>query len=145
MKFTIQSVGFVRKLEEGKILLDIESEFWDGTLHINTFSHIHVIWWATGLDTPEDRRHLQGCPPYEGAPLSGVFASRSPMRPNLLCLSIVRIIQVDEGGKTIEIDQIDAMDGTPIVDIKPYLPSSDRVDDAIVPEWTKNLENRYTK
>jgi tRNA-Thr(GGU) m(6)t(6)A37 methyltransferase TsaA len=145
MEFKMQPIGFVRKGENGRILLDIGSDFWDASLEVDKFSHIHVIWWATGFDLPEHRKHLQGFPPHEGAPLSGVFASRSPARPNLLCMSIVRILNVNEEDNTIEVDQIDAKDETPIVDIKPYLPSSDRIDDAVVPEWFKDLKKRYTK
>ena len=145
MEFKIEPIGFVKKPKDGRILLSIDSRFWDATLEMDEFSHIHVIWWALGLDLPENRTHLQDYPPHEGAPLSGVFASRSPARPNLVCLSIVKILNVNTEQRTIEIDQIDAMDETPIVDIKPYLPSSDRVDDAVVPEWFKDLKKRYTK
>jgi tRNA-Thr(GGU) m(6)t(6)A37 methyltransferase TsaA len=145
MEFKIEPIGFVKKPKDGRILLGIDSKFWDATLEMDKYSHLHVIWWAVGLDTPENRHHLQGYPPHEGAPLSGVFATRSPARPNLVCLSIVKILNINHKQRTIEVDQIDALDETPIVDIKPYLPSSDRVDDAVVPEWFKDLEKRYTK
>ncbi|MFX0053466.1 MAG: TrmO family methyltransferase [Promethearchaeota archaeon] len=145
MEFKIEPIGFVKKHDDGRIFLQIGSKFWDGTLNVDKFSHIHVIWWAAGFDMPEYRTHLQDVPPAEGAELSGVFASRSPARPNLLCLSIVKLLGLHEEQKAIEIDQIDAKDETPIVDIKPYLPSSDRVDDALVPEWFKDLKKRYTK
>ncbi|MGD9382020.1 MAG: TrmO family methyltransferase [Candidatus Thorarchaeota archaeon] len=145
MEFRIEPIGFVKKPEDGRIFLNIDSRFWDATLNIDKFSHIHVIWWATGFDMPEYRTHLQDVPPTEGAENSGVFASRSPARPNVLCLSIVKIVALNEENRVIEIDQIDAKDETPIVDIKPYLPSSDRVDDAVVPEWFKDLKKRYTK
>jgi len=135
----------VKKPEDGRIFLQIDSRFWDATLNVDKFSHIHVIWWATGLDMPDYRMHLQDVPPAEGAELSGVFASRSPARPNLLCLSIVKLLGVNDEQRILEIDQIDAKDETPILDIKPYLPSSDRVDDAKVPEWFKDLKKRYTK
>lgn len=145
MEFKIEPIGFVKKPDDGKILLHIDSRFWDGTLEIDKLSHIHVIWWATGFDMPEYRKHLQDYPPHEGAPLTGVFASRAPARPNLVCLSIVKILGVNDEQRTIEIDQIDAKDETPIVDIKPYLPSSDRVDDVELPKWARNLKKRYTK
>jgi tRNA-Thr(GGU) m(6)t(6)A37 methyltransferase TsaA len=145
LEFKIEPIGFVKKLEDERIFLHIGARFWDATLNMDKFSHIHVIWWATGLDMPEYRTHLQDVPPSEGAELSGVFASRSPARPNLLCLSIVKLLSLNEDKRVIEIDQIDAKDETPILDIKPYLPSSDRVDDAVVPEWFKDLKKRYTK
>jgi tRNA (Thr-GGU) A37 N-methylase len=59
-------------------------------------------------------------------------------------LSIVAIIEVDEKNHRIKIDQIDANDETPIVDIKPYMPFSDRVDEAQVPKWFEDNTPRYT-
>ena len=144
MTFTISPVGIVDKKEGQPIRLRINPEHWPGTLHVDKFSHLHIIWWATGLDTPENRKNLQGVPPCEEAPLSGVFASRSPTRPNLLCLTISELIAIDEDEMALVIDHMDAHDETPIIDIKPYLPSSDRVDDAKVPPWFQNLKKRYT-
>jgi tRNA-Thr(GGU) m(6)t(6)A37 methyltransferase TsaA len=145
MQFELSPVGFVEKKEGNPVHLVIRPEFWDATIRIEEFSHLHVIWWADGIDTPENRRHLKDVPPVDGAEMSGVFASRSPMRPNLLCLSIVKLMVVDSDTKSLVVDQISANDGTPILDIKPYMPSSDKVDDAQVPEWFGNLEKRYTK
>jgi tRNA-Thr(GGU) m(6)t(6)A37 methyltransferase TsaA len=68
-----------------------------------------------------------------GIPLHGVFATRSPLRPNLLGMSVCRIIALRED--IIEVDQTDALDGTPIIDIKPYIPQSDALPDAVVPAW----------
>ncbi|MHA1864363.1 MAG: TrmO family methyltransferase domain-containing protein, partial [Candidatus Thorarchaeota archaeon] len=59
--------------------------------------------------------------------------------------TIVQIIDLDEQSKRIIIDYIDADDGTPLIDIKPYLPSSDRVDNAKVAPWFENLEKRYSE
>ncbi len=64
-------------------------------------------------------------------PLSGVFATRAPVRPNLIGLTLCRIISVKDG--IVEIDSIDAYDGTPILDLKPYIPP-ESVPDAVVPE-----------
>ena len=145
MQFELSPIGFVEKKEGEPVQLIIRPEYWDATIRIAEFSHLHVIWWADELDTPENRKHVKGVPPAEGAKMSGVFASRSPIRPNLLCLSIVKLERVDNETKTLVVDQITANDGTPILDIKPYMPSSDKVDDARVPKWFRNLEKRYTK
>ena len=145
MQFELFPIGFVEKKEGEAVKLLISPDYWDATIMIEEFSHLHVIWWADGLDTPENREHVKGVPPVDGGKESGVFASRSPIRPNLLCLSIVKLERVDNEAKTLVIDQITANDGTPILDIKPYMPSSDRVDDAQVPVWFRNLEKRYTK
>ena len=145
MHFEMSPIGFVEKKEGEPVFLLIRPEYWDATIRIEEFSHLHVIWWADGLDTPENRRHVKDVPPVEGAEMSGVFASRSPLRPNLLCLSIVKLERVDNDSRTLVIDQISANDETPILDIKPYMPSSDRVDGARVPKWFEGLDKRYTK
>lgn len=145
MKFELIPIGRIEKKEGEPVSLIIEPKYWDATLRIEEFSHLHVIWWADGLDNPERRSHLKDTPPVEGAEMSGVFASRSPARPNLLCLSIVKLERVDPDSKKLVVDQISANDETPILDIKPYMPSSDRVDNAKVPEWFRNLAKRYSK
>lgn len=145
MSFKLSPIGLVQKKEGEPVRLVISPKYWDATLRIEEFSHLHVIWWADGFDNSENRSHLKDVPPVEGAEMSGVFASRSPARPNVLCLSIVKLEKVDAQSNTLVVDQISANDETPILDIKPYMPSSDRVDKAQVPEWFRNLENRYTK
>ncbi|MFW9975002.1 MAG: TrmO family methyltransferase [Candidatus Thorarchaeota archaeon] len=144
MKYEVRPIGYVQKKDGKPVHLLIDSKYWDAALRIEEFSHLHVIWWADRLDDDQNRSHLKDVPPIDGAEMSGVFASRSPARPNLLCLSIVKLIEVDNASKKLIVDQISANDGTPILDIKPYMPSSDRVDDARVPKWFRNLEKRYT-
>ncbi|MFX1476209.1 MAG: tRNA (N6-threonylcarbamoyladenosine(37)-N6)-methyltransferase TrmO, partial [Promethearchaeota archaeon] len=119
--------------------------YWEATKQLGHFSHIIVLWWITGRDNPKDRSNLSNHPPQSGAELSGVFASRSPARPTPIGLSIVAITRIDKVRHQIYIDQIDAFDGTPIVDIKPYMPSSDKVDDARVAPWFLKNIRRYTK
>jgi tRNA-Thr(GGU) m(6)t(6)A37 methyltransferase TsaA len=70
-------------------------------------------------------------------PLTGVFATRSPRRPNPLALYTSRIHAVR--GNRIEIDSVDALDGTPVIDIKPYIPESDSVSGARVPAWVRRI------
>ncbi|MEN8149314.1 MAG: TrmO family methyltransferase, partial [Planctomycetota bacterium] len=60
----------------------------------------------------------------------GLFATRSPKRPNPIGLSVVRVTDVDVENGVITLDGADAFDGTPVLDVKPYLPSVDRVDSA---------------
>jgi len=145
LKYELNPIGRVDKKEGAPVFLVIEPQHWDAALRIELFSHLHVIWWADGFDNPEGRSHLKDIPPVEGAEISGVFASRSPARPNLLCLSIVKLEGVDSESNRLIVDQISANDETPILDIKPYLPSSDRVDNAKVPEWFRKLVKRYTE
>ena len=144
MKFCASTVGYIRKPDDGFIFIEIESQYWDATLQLDRFSHIIVLWWITGHDTPTSRTHLQDIPPQANAELSGVFASRSPARPTPIGLSIVAIERFDQAKRRIYIDQIDAHDDTPVVDIKPYMPFSDKVDKAKVPQWFHENKPRYT-
>ena len=137
-------VGYVRKPDSGDVYIEIENQFWEAAINIDKFSHIIVLWWITGRDNPQDRANLSGYPPKEGAELSGVFATRSPARPTPIGHSIVAITKVDNDRRRIYLDQIDALGNTPVVDIKPYMPTSDRVEDAKVPVWFKNNTPRYT-
>jgi tRNA-Thr(GGU) m(6)t(6)A37 methyltransferase TsaA len=144
LEFTATTIGYVKKPKDDIIYIEILPEYWAATLQLDRFSHIIVLWWITGRDNPQDRSNLQDYPPKDNRELSGVFASRSPARPTPIGLSIVAIIDMDENQHRIQIDQIDANDGTPIVDIKPYMPFSDRVDNVRVPRWFEDNEPRYT-
>ncbi len=143
--FTLVPIGRIHKTDGGEIYIGLEDAYWPGTLNLDTFSHIIVLWWITGRDNRSDRDTLVVTPPSQnGAPRSGVFACRSPSRPNPIGHTIVAILEIDHAEHRIRVDHMDAFDGTPVVDIKPYLPSSDRVDNAVVPAWLQHLEPRYT-
>jgi tRNA-Thr(GGU) m(6)t(6)A37 methyltransferase TsaA len=141
----LKQIGIVRKTEKAAAL-QIEPEYWDATLNVDKFSHLIVLWWIDGRDNEEGRSTLVVTPRPAGGDLSarsGVFACRSPSRPNPIGHSVVAVIEVNDDENRIAIDRIDARDGTPILDIKPYMPSSDRVGNAAVPTWFEDLEFRY--
>ncbi len=141
----LDEIGLVKKHNEETFIL-LEDEYWDATLNLDKFSHLIVIWWIDGHDNPESRGTLVVTPkPARGnsSARSGVFACRSPVRPNPIGHSVVALIGIQDEGRRIVIDRIDARDGTPVVDIKPYMPTSDRVDGARVPSWFEDLEPRY--
>jgi tRNA-Thr(GGU) m(6)t(6)A37 methyltransferase TsaA len=133
--YSIQPVGKVVK-RSGKTMLEIFPAFQDALLGLDGFSHVQVYYWFDRNDSPDKRATLRVHPRRDKAnPLTGVFATRSPRRPNLIGYSVCKIRSV-EGNKII-IDNIDAFDGSPIIDLKPYIPGSDCVPDASVPEWVK--------
>jgi tRNA (adenine37-N6)-methyltransferase len=135
--YSIQPVGQVTKSSE-KTALKIFPQFRDGLLGLNGFSHVLVFYWFDKNDTPEKRATLRVHPRGDKAnPLTGVFATRSPFRPNLIGLSVCRIRSVDDAGITV--DDIDAFDASPIIDLKPYIPTVDSVPGASVPEWMKKI------
>ncbi|RIY03798.1 S-adenosylmethionine-dependent methyltransferase [Aureimonas flava] len=81
----------------------------------------HLLSWLQG-----SRRDLALQMPRHADRPTGTFALRSPVRPNPIGLHLVRILAIDTASGVLRIDAIDALDGTPLLDIKPYLPSVDR-------------------
>ena len=124
-EYSIQPIGKVVK-NSGKATIAIFPQFRDGLLGLKGFSNVLVFYWFDRNDTPEKRAALRVHPLGNKAnPLKGVFATRSPFRPNLIALSVCKIKSVDDAGITV--DDIDAFDGSPIIDLKPYIPSIDSV------------------
>ena len=132
-RYTIYPVGMVRKTEE-VAWIEIFADYRDALLGLEGFSHVHVLFWFHENDTPELRRTLQVHPRKNTAhPLTGVFATHSPMRPNLIGLSRCRITGIE--GSRIAIDAIDARDGSPVIDIKCFIPDAQPLTDVRLPEW----------
>ncbi len=101
------------------------------------FSHLWVLYWFDKNDTPAQRQTLQVHPRRDPAnPLTGVFACRSPERPNLIGFTACHIISVK--GNVVEVEKLDARDGSPIVDLKPYIPDGDAISEARTPDWLKH-------
>jgi tRNA-Thr(GGU) m(6)t(6)A37 methyltransferase TsaA len=143
VSYTVNPIGFVRK-DESSNYLEILPKYWEATTHLDLFSHAIVLWWIDGMDTPETRSTVLANPPRNKGPIpSGIFSCRSPARPNPIGHTILKILGLEPADNRIRIDHMDANDGSPILDIKPYLPSSDRVENAKVASWFENLEVRY--
>jgi tRNA-Thr(GGU) m(6)t(6)A37 methyltransferase TsaA len=116
-------------------MVKIFPEFCVGLQGLNNFSHITILYWFHLRDNEEERRTLQVVPRrHLGAPQVGVFASRSPSRPNPLGLCVVELVKIQDC--TLVVRGLDALEGSPIIDIKPYIPRADSISDARVPEWT---------
>jgi len=101
---------------------------------LEDFSHLIVLFWmhqSTG-DFPI-KVHPQG---REDLPLIGVFATRAPHRPNSIGLTVVKLLE--RKGNALKVIGLDAIDGTPVLDIKPYLPG-DSIPEAKYPEWVAKL------
>ena len=132
-RFTIVPIGFIRKKED-ITCIEIDDQYSDALLGLDGFSHIYVFYWFHKNDSPEKRRVLQVHPRKNRQnPLTGVFATHSPMRPNLIALTLCKILSID--GATIHIDEIDAMDESPVIDIKCYIPTDRSLKDLRLPKW----------
>ncbi len=134
-KIDIKPIGYVR-VNEGNFYLEIEKKYIPALKGIEDFSNIHVIWWGNLYDDAEQRNILTAEKPYKKSPnVLGVFSTRSPVRPNPILITVVYVFNIDFENGMIEIPYIDAEDGTPILDLKPYHPSADRIKDVAVPDW----------
>ena len=128
---TLRPIGFVRSphtetshipkgcgaQHDAEGVLELLPEYADGLRDIDGFSHLYVIWAFDRL--AESDVELFSAPPTDTKP-HGVFASRSPKRPNHLGLTVVRLLG-RAGESSLAVAGIDMLDGTPILDIKPYL------------------------
>ena len=131
--FKLYPVGVVRK-EGENVFIEIGDEYADGLLGLEGFSHIVVFFWFHQNDTPDKRSVLRVHPRKDpDNPLTGVFATHSPQRPNLIGMTICKILSIR--GNRIEIEDIDAFDGSPVIDIKCYIPSSVKEEDVSLPDW----------
>ncbi len=112
-----------------------------GLAGLEQFSHAIVVFYMHQSSfQPEDDlirrpRGRQDMPPV------GIFAQRAKHRPNPIGLTAVEIVEVSAG--TLTVKGLDAIDGTPVLDIKPYVPAFDRVSDAHTPEWIDRLMQGY--
>ena len=116
LEYKVYPIGWVRK-SEGRTYLVIEEAYQDALMGVEQLDAIWVLWWFDRNDTPEKRSILQVHPFGDPVnPLRGVFATRAPVRPNLIALTRCNIISVK--GNVIEIEEIDAFADTPILDLK---------------------------
>ena len=103
--------------------IELFGPFRAGLKDLDGFSHVILLWQ---LDRSVDF-HLLAVPPRQTEP-KGVFATRSPHRPNPIGLSVVELHGVEDG--VLHVERVDMLDGTPLLDIKPYIPASDSVSNA---------------
>jgi tRNA-Thr(GGU) m(6)t(6)A37 methyltransferase TsaA len=114
--YEVHPIGWVRKAE-GRTTIVVDKKYEPALLGVEKLSQIWVIWWFDRNDTPEKRAILQVHPQgNKNNPLTGVFATHSPVRPNLIAITRCKIISVKDN--VIEIEGIDAFPDTPVLDFK---------------------------
>ncbi|TFG08794.1 MAG: tRNA (N6-threonylcarbamoyladenosine(37)-N6)-methyltransferase TrmO [Promethearchaeota archaeon] len=156
--FSVKPIGFVRnsideeclKFEENDIKLDIDTalkqingpqtskiiigeEYEECLDGIEDFSHLNISFW-THLQS-EKAREIKKVHPVGSKrfPIKGIFATRSPVRPNPVCQTTVKLIK--RQGNSLIVEGLDAIDETPIIDIKPHLPYYDSPTEVHLAEW----------
>ncbi|HXG41828.1 MAG TPA: tRNA (N6-threonylcarbamoyladenosine(37)-N6)-methyltransferase TrmO [Dehalococcoidia bacterium] len=144
---TLRPIGVVRnrvsrpmaegwEAVESRIVL--RPELAPALLGLDRYSHIFVLFWLHLI--PEELRgsRLQLHPrDRDDVPLQGLFATRSQLRPNPLGLTVVRLLSVRHN--VLRVVGLDAVDGTPVLDLKPYIPYYDAAPNATLPEWVDRL------
>ena len=133
-QYLVSRIGTAR-VEGGEHLVELLPEYREGLRGLEGFGWVQLLWWADR--SPEDGRDFLVWPsPYKGGPEElGVFASRSPIRPNPLCLSAAALLGIEPGRGLLRFAWFDLEPGTPILDLKPYHPSADRVESPRTPAW----------
>ena len=150
MKIEFNSIGYIKNditeqtdTNWGTVTSQIilEPEYAKGLKGLLDFSHINVIYFldkAKFVYEDHIQRHPQG---REDLPVVGLFAQRVKDRPNPIGITSVKLIDVKEN--IITVQGLDAINGTPVLDIKPYFPVYDSKKDAETPEWVDILMKEY--
>jgi len=145
IQYIVKPIGKVKNdikepLREGwdvvvsELILDADLE--EAVEGLEEFSHIIVFFWMhkvpleRGVTTKVHPRRRQDLP------LVGLFATRTPYRPNPVGISVVRLLE--RQGNVLKVKGLDAINGTPVIDIKPYLPG-DIISDSSFPQWVAKL------
>lgn len=143
-KFGAPRQSMMVKEARGVIKLNPDPQFAQALYQLDTFSHIWILFsfhrsfgkaWRPRIEPPRT----------DGPKTVGVFASRSPDRPNPIGMSAVKLEKIDlaaAGGIEIHVSGVDILDGTPVLDIKPYLPYADSVEGANA-GWARNEIERF--
>ncbi len=140
----MQSIGIVKNQEqehfgrwcESIAELVIDKKYQDGLRDLEGYSHLMVVFFMHHVTDCELLHVPQG--KVGIVPEVGIFACRCAQRPNPIGITTVKILRVNDN--VITVQGLDAIDGTPILDIKPHTPQYDCVSDAKVPEWVHRLD-----
>lgn len=135
--YQVSPVGHVLR-KEGRTILKMLPDYVPALKELEHFSHVQVFWWFSECDAEAHRQTTQFDEMPFDAPILGVFACRAPMRPNPIGLTTARILHVDPVAGEVEIADIDAFEGTPVLDLKGYLPHCDRARNVEVPDWASH-------
>ena len=131
-------------IEGNRYYVVIKRKYRKALKELDGFGHINIVWWGNRSDSPEHRDILVVKRPYKKSPDTvGIFATRSEIRPNPVLITTVVVKSVDLNKGMVELTWIDAKKGSPVIDIKPYQPCSDRVKDVQLPVWCSKWPKWY--
>jgi tRNA-Thr(GGU) m(6)t(6)A37 methyltransferase TsaA len=113
----------------------IDEKFTEALNGIDDYSHVIIVYWMDRVKDSVVTHRPQGNP---DVPVVGIFACRCPQRPNPIAITTVRLM--GHKGNVIKVKGLDILDNTPIIDIKPYWPNYDKVEDGRIPNWVNKLK-----
>lgn len=148
MKIVYKPIGIIHspfdKLEDmpiqpssessGPGVVEVYPEFAPGLKDLEGFSHVYLLFHMH--KTGEVKLKVT---PFLDEQSRGLFATRAPSRPNPIGLSLVKIVRIEKN--LIHVDRVDVLDGTPLIDLKPYVPAFEEVEDARI-GWLENARGR---
>lgn len=137
--YQINPIGYVRASEaEQRFILEILEPYRPALKEMDQFSHVMIFWWANKMDNAKYRSMVTTELPYAPGVEAGVFACRAEYRPNPIAVTLMAVLHVDVENGMVVLPWIDAFDGTPVLDLKPYIPISDRIREYRVAEWLQD-------
>ena len=140
----INPIGFVKNNEKKPRFgsfsneiteIEVDEKFTDALNGIDDYSHVIIVFWMDKVKESVITHQPQGNPE---VPIVGIFSCRCPQRPNPIAITTVKLIE--RQGNKIKVKGLDILDGTPIIDIKPYWPIYDKVIGGIIPDWVNKLD-----
>lgn len=150
MKINISEIGYVEnnineQSDESwgniKSIIRLNNDYVGGLIGLDSFSHAIVLTYLHEAQFIQEK-HLKRRPKnLQEMPLVGIFSQRAKDRPNPIGITAVKIIEVLEDSLIVQ--GLDAINKTPVLDVKPYYPQYDRIDNAFVPEWVNRLMENY--
>ena len=136
-QFHVRAIGAVRMIEK-KHYVQIHAAYLPALTGLDGFSHLQILWWAHLAASREDRHTLSADKLFKKGPEQlGIFATRAPARPNPIMISTIQVLGIDYESGLIQIPFIDAEDGSPVLDVKPYF-LMERVKNPQVPAWCRH-------
>ena len=126
-----------------KSMIIINEDYIDCLDGIEDFSHLIILFWTHKV--PDKARQIKKVHPagIKKIPMKGIFATRSPVRPNPICKTTVKLIE--KKGNTLIVEGLDAIDNTPVLDIKPHLPFYDSPTNIKLADWMYDLMEELKK
>ena len=120
--------------------IEFKDEYVEGLKDLDDFSHVYLIYYFHKVKEPQlsvipfnDMTHTP----------RGVFSTRTPMHPNSMGLSVVELVKVE--GNVVTIKGVDILDGTPLLDIKPYIENFDKVEGVVKSGWMRSSQEEVSK